>query len=36
MFDKNGIRYTLEFQGKGKQIQDNGAIFQVEITFKVL
>jgi hypothetical protein len=36
MFDQNGIRYTLEFKGKGKQIQDNGAIFQVEITFKVL
>lgn len=36
IFDKNGIRYTIEFNGKGKQLHDISAIFQVKHSFKVL
>ena len=36
MFDKNGIRYIIDFQAKGKQPYDTDGEFQVNTSFKVL
>ena len=36
MFDKNGIRYTIDFKGKGKQYYDSWASIKVATSFKVL
>lgn len=36
MFDKNGIRYTLDFKGKGKQTYDSWADIKLTTSFKVL
>lgn len=36
IFDKNGIRYTIDFKGKGKQYYDSWASIKVATSFKVL
>ena len=35
MFDKNGTRYTIDFQGKGKQHYDVWAAIKVITSFEV-
>ena len=36
IFDKNGIRYTIDFHGKGKEKLDMSGSIKVDTSFKVL